>query len=265
MPAVSSPMWMCLGLLDSLLAGAGPSQADTLYGGSRGPSSKKRLGPLLAGVVTWAAVATFAPAAMAVPMPDQSYDPAIDATAFIGQGNILDWSQTFTVGLTGTLTSVDVRIFKDSSSVTDALLFDIRTTSGGAPTEADMGANILASVSIAASSVSTTSSLFNVDLTGFGLSVTTGDVLAIALRSDDPVSGAYRWQGTLASGYSDGSAFLRVGGTWGNSGNTRGDLNFRTFVEPTGVPEPSVLFLLGSGLAGLAGSRWRQVYKNRAS
>ncbi len=84
------------------------------------------------------------------PIMDQEYDPgAYHGQGTIGSNNIVDWSQTFTVGISGTLTSVELNIFK-STSATHPLLFDIRTTSGDTPTDPDVGVNILASKSIAA-------------------------------------------------------------------------------------------------------------------
>ena len=80
--------------------------------------------------------------------------------------------------------------------VTADLLFDIRATNSGTPTEADSGSNLLASVSLPAASVSTAPGWVSVDLSPQNLSVAAGQRLAIALRSDDPggVAGVtYSW------------------------------------------------------------------------
>ena len=183
--------------------------------------------------------------AVAVPVLDQEYDPAVTtATGFIGLSNFIDRSQTFTVRITGTLTRVDVLISRGDLT-TAALLFDVRTTSGGAPTEPDSGANILESQSIAAASVATSSGFFTINLTG--ISVTAGDLLAIALRSDDSANPAYSWHGTTSDGYSAGAAFDRFGGDWGDT--FFADAGFKTFVDA--VPEPTTLALMTLGLAGL--------------
>ncbi len=192
----------------------------------------------------------------AVPMLDQSYTASPDATGFVGLNNFIDRSQTFTVGISGILTQVDLLNFQRNSATTDALLFDIRTTSGGVPTEPDSGGNILASLSLAAASVSTTFGTLSVDLSPFSVSVASGDVLAIVLSSDDPVGGAYRWRGTSADGYVGGSAFDRLGATWGST--FFADHTFQTFVESTDLPLPGTLPLLGIGLVGMVFGAWRK-------
>ncbi|MHC4931582.1 MAG: hypothetical protein ACYTGV_05255 [Planctomycetota bacterium] len=124
-------------------------------------------------------------------MLDQNYDPTTTgSTAYIGQSNLVDWAQTFTVGSTGLLDSVDFKILRKSSEVVDPLLFDLRSTSSGTPAGSDSGSAVLFGTSLAASSIPTTAGFVSVDLGSAGLSVSSGDVLAIVLRSDDSVSGA---------------------------------------------------------------------------
>ena len=105
---------------------------------------------------------------------DQEFSPATsNITGFVGLSNNIDRAQTFTVGITGLLTDVQVRISVDSTT-TDPLLFDIRTTSGGAPTEADAGSGILFSTSIAPSAIGSGLSFFNVALGAGAISVSSG-------------------------------------------------------------------------------------------
>jgi len=174
---------------------------------------------------------------------DQVYNPPqILEYDYISQ--IVDTSQTFTVGVSGTLAHVDMRVGRHDDTVTDPLLFDVRTTSGGIPSTPNSGGDILASVSIPASTIPTIGTadpaFFSVDLTPFTVPVTAGEVLAIVLRSNAPSNGSYVWVGTggpLASdGYASGSAFQRgvfaAGpGPWGSpSGYMNDDLAFRTYV-----------------------------------
>ena len=208
---------------------------------------RKLIGTLTAGFVV---LAVSAREVRADPILDQEYDPSsTNSTAYIGGTSSVDWSQTFDVGTTGTLTDIEVKIFKGSTSVTGALLFDVRKTSSGTPTESDTGSDILFSASIAAGDIGTTASFFNIDLGSGAFSVASGDVLAIVLRSADSTLGAYQWKGTNTDGYSDGGAYTRLGtGTWHT--NTIKDFAFRTFVDP--VPEPSTIVLLGAGLLVVA-------------
>lgn len=207
-------------------------------------------------------IAAVGSTALADPVLDQSNDPTPTAAAGPGSSNLVDWAQTFTVGVTGTLTSVEVRVFR-TSGVTDPLLFDIRTTTGGAPTEADAGANILSSFSIAAAVVSLGSVLGDGVFVSIAVSVpvTAGDVLAIVLRSDAPGGSfaPYFWDGTSAGSYGGGAAYLRFGAGMFGVSTFLSDLSFKTFVDSmrTGdqtVPEPSLLLLLATG-AGLVACR----------
>jgi hypothetical protein len=213
---------------------------------------------MVRGVGLFFPLLLFAGAAFADPVVDQSYLPgAFDSTAQIGQqfGDV-DWAQTFTVGVTGTLTSVDVQIAKGSTTGSD-LVVDVRTTTGGVPSS---DAGILATMSVPASAVSTspTFSLFSVDFTAFNLGVNTGDVLAVVLSS--AATDNYLWRATSANGYSGGGAFNFSLGSW-NTSSSFGDLMFQTWVEPTPtddqgggdgdgqMPEPSLLALAAAGLA----------------
>src|SRR5438045_2571089 len=122
------------------------------------------------------------------------------------------------------LTGFDIWVDRQPG-VTQPLLYDIRTTPAGAPSDPDSGGNILASGSLPAIVFDTgpgstfqplPSGLPHVDL-GSGIPVTVGEILAIVLRSDDPGihNGlTYNWHGTSPGGYLGGSAFLRTNGTW---------------------------------------------------
>ena len=153
-----------------------------------------------------------------------------------------------------------------ATSTTAPLLLDIRTTTGGAPTEPNAGGNILASLSIAATmfplgSIPTT--FTSIDLTALALGVTSRDVMAVVLRSagDNP---AYSWTGSSTGGaannYADGSAYRRVFTTTWTVPGFANDFAFQTFVEPSSaaVPEPSTLALAGFGSILLIAYRRRR-------
>jgi hypothetical protein len=189
--------------------------------------------------------------AFADPVPDQSFTPSLPTgtTATVGLSNSVDWSQTFTVGLTGTLTSFDVAI-RTISTAFSPLLVDLRTTSGGLPTEADAGANVLFSTSVTGIPNDPN---FTIHSFVVGVPVTAGDVLAIVLRSDD-LNPVYGWAAVTTDSYAGGAAFRRLfSGTWGTSTAGINELWFRTFVDQgtAPVPEPALLGLLVTGF-GLA-------------
>ncbi len=157
----------------------------------------------------------------------------------------LDLAQSFTVGLSGQLTQIDLFIGRDVAT-SSALQFDIRTLTGALPSEPDAGGNIFAAISSSAGTISTTDGWHSFDVSGAGLSVNAGDVFAIALRSDD--AAGYRWNASDSGLYTDGANFLRIVNWVEDPFSRPVDLAFRSFVA---VPEPSSLAIL-SVFAGLA-------------
>jgi hypothetical protein len=168
-------------------------------------------------------------------------------------------AQSFTSGLTGLLTRIDIQVRQTVEGPPSApLLFDIRrSTSTGAPVEDDSGSDVLASIALNAAAIPTqpfTLATTTIDLTSFSIFVEAGDVLAIALRSDD--SRAYSTTG-ISNSYSDGSIFFRFADGWERDLANR-DFGFQTFVDsaiqnpnPSTVSEPATFALLTAGLAGL--------------
>jgi hypothetical protein len=98
---------------------------------------------------------------------------------------------------------------------------------------------------------------FSVDVSGFGIAVTPGEILAVVLRGTQADTD-YVWVGGFPNPYPAGAAYFRnaSGGfpTW-TLENTD-DLGFKTFVAA--APEPSTVVLFGAGLAALAGVVWRR-------
>lgn len=194
---------------------------------------------------------------------DQEFAPATpNFSAVVGAGNLADWAQTFTVGISGTLTGLDLRIGRQPTTQ-QPLLYDLRTTSGNAPTESDAGASVLVSGQLQASEVPTDFELsappnafVHIDLSGAALQVSAGDVLAIVLRSDNPGT-AYRWFGVggppSIPRYSGGDSYHRHLAGW-NKLAENGDNAFRTYVSAVPEPSCSVLVLMGSAMIGVSRS-----------
>jgi hypothetical protein len=213
---------------------------------------------------------------LATPLLDQVSDSTINNSEN-GFSQIVDKAQTFTVGLTGFLTRVDIKLHNAASPPpTHDALFDLRTTAGGLPTEPNAGGNILFSASIPPSAVPNLG-LFDdnvpwlsVDLGAARFPVTAGEVLAFCLRTDEPGGGFfanYYLAGSNENVYPAGTVYYRNLGTqfpqltwaevepaFGGPGN---DVFFRTWVDP--VPLPPTVVLLGSGLLGVVS--WRRFRK----
>ena len=200
------------------------------------------------------AVVALCGTAVADPVLDQSYTPATtNVNAAIG--SVVDWSQTFKVGATGTLTSVDLLIGAQST-VNANLLVDIRTTVAGVPSTPDVGTNILGTMTVASGTLVNVPAFASIDLSGSSISVMSGDVLAIVLRSTS-TGGNYLWGGTTADGYADGAARFRIS-NWTTS-SSFGDLAFKTYVDSMDqqIPEPSTLLLLVAGVGAIVYLRRR--------
>jgi hypothetical protein len=198
---------------------------------------------------------TVAPQAYAVPFVDQqNVPPTPNGAANVGVANAVDVAQTFTVGISGRLTGFDLWVER-TINVTHPLLYDFRLTEAGVPTEPDTGDNILASGILDAGlfevgvfsgfTVKPPDDLLHVNLeTPFEVQV--GDVLALALRSDDPEAGCYIWHISGDNPYAPGRTYSRIHPKWLplDLGNFDLDAVFRTYV----VPQPSSAYLFGIAL-----------------
>jgi len=173
-------------------------------------------------------------------------------------------SQTFTVGLSGLLSQVDLQIYKNTGATGD-LTFEILATSGGVPVP-DSNPPLFQTV-ISLSSLPTIDDpnlnvpLTSVDVSSGGINVTPGEVLALALRSPNG-SGVPPWT-VWRSGpdqYPRGAEYIEQNQatvwsplTFAGQGQDGG---FQTWVG-TAVPEPSSIVLLVPGLLAIA-IRWRK-------
>lgn len=170
-------------------------------------------------------------------------------------------AQTFTVGVNGVLAAVDVYLWMQIGAETDVnpITLQVFNVSDGFPTTS------LGMTTIAPSSVPLDPGAFvNVDVSHFGVRVSSGDQLAIALQSvfPRPNEAGYAWAGTESAGgavYPRGGVSIRKNGEPNWTPLPFGiemDFGFRTYVasEPAAVPEPGTLTLLGVGFAATA---WR--------
>ena len=187
---------------------------------------------------------------------DQSYESTVRFSHNIR--DVQDVAQTFTVGEDGTLAMLEVLMTR-APMVAEPLMVDVRTVEGGSPSVANSGSNVLATATIDPSQIpdfNAGEAWISIDLSGFGVSVTTGDQLAIVLRSNDEgdptFSTGYLWRGGDDNGgYALGSEFTRFPpmAPWIEGIN---DKQFRTYVDVAAVPEPSAIFatLAVSGMVG---------------
>lgn len=194
----------------------------------------------------------FSASADALSVPDQVHLLFSNNSAIIG--GYPPAIQTFTVGVQGQLTFVEVDLQRLDSPV-GAITIEIRSTVGGVPTD-----QVLASATIQAASIPSTHSynflnLIEADLRTAGLFVSPGEILAIGVGGS---FSTYKWFSSDAPGYSGGSRYSAS-----SAGppvqwllNPDDDYIFRTFVDPgASVPEPSECLLLATGLALLGGTR----------
>ena len=201
--------------------------------------------------------AWFATSCLAAEQLDQSYDVPVDSQ------NLRDAiyfvkvaAQTFTVGVSGTLSKVELAIQR-SSDFPGSVSVDIARVVAGTPDYSQSGR--LANQTLAVSSIPVqdpntplAKTFVPIDFSSSNLAVNAGDYLAIVLRPSYTGSNYIGWWENNSSqpSYEGGTYFtydvvMQSGADIGGSIN---DAQFRTYV--TTIPEPSTCVLLaGCSLA----------------
>lgn len=200
----------------------------------------------------------FAAASSATPTLDQQnlgMPTAGTAILVDGDEGALQQAQIFTAGLTGQLTSIDLQLYQIQGA--GIVNFSINTVSDGMPTFISLG-----QVSVDSANLSNdpfTTMLTHFDFSALNIYVNAGDTLAIV---GTPATAGYivGWGASEFDSYGGGSNMVYVPGSgWAPYG---GDNLFDTFVDtalqPSQVPEPATLALLGFGLLGMGAMRRRQ-------
>jgi hypothetical protein len=152
-------------------------------------------------------------------------------------------AQTFTAGFTGTLTRVDIGVFRWSGMSVNAR-FEIRRTLDGLPNDDAVGllaTHVIPYNQLPIRRTADPPPLLSIDLSDVGVSVTAGDMLAIICKHDPEFANSEIpevWL-TRNSQYSGGSMVVKDAGEAWRLINSQQDLQFRTFITP--VPEPNSL------------------------
>ncbi len=204
--------------------------------------------------IGWLAVAAIIATHASADVIDQVYDAGADGSVGgPGISSVQEVAQTFTVGIGGTLSLVEVQVQQGSSQPDQDLVLRILGTNAGAP---DLG-QVLATTVIPRADVPPLDfdnpEFVGVDVGGFGIIVAPGDVLAIHLQYPTGTGSYFCFGQFEGTQYGGGEAYSRLIPNDFHTSVPSDDLGFRTSVF---VPAPSAAALLG--FAGLGASRRRR-------
>ena len=188
--------------------------------------------------------------ARAATLLDQSYLLTNNLRSAFSSPGGFRTAETFTVGIAGTLSEVDVFVGFQGGQLT---AMNILSTSGGVPTTTVLGTGTFQSIDASGRAVFAAS-----------LSVTVGEVLAIEPIANIAFVG---WNGNFPGTYVGGQLFLDAGSGFAATnfiGNSVAS-DFQTFVTtPSDTPVPAALPLFASGLGALGLLSWRRKKKAAA-
>lgn len=171
---------------------------------------------------------------------DQSFDAIAENPFNPGRSSLTatqSLTQTFTVGQAGLLFQIDVQVNSTAPTPTTGLVLDLLQVSNGQPILSSLG-----SVDIPRSDIpplflgQNVGEFVSVDVSGLGINVNPGDVLAFELTHPTD-TGAYTAFVGTTDGYSAGQFFFRnPPETNIMTSSATQDIGFQTFVQ---VPEPT--------------------------
>jgi HYR domain-containing protein len=153
----------------------------------------------------------------------------------IGGGLSQNLAQTFTVGVTGSLTRVDLQV-GGFGNPTLPVQLDIRPTVAGVPDANATSALTSAVIPVSGILAANPTNAFVTVYLNPAIQVTAGTVLAVVLTSNEQI-GSYGWLGSTSFSNPAPPLYTRGGGffrntdnpSWRNSGTT--DHGFRTYVD----------------------------------
>jgi hypothetical protein len=142
-----------------------------------------------------------------------------------------EFAQTFTVGVSGVLSRIEVFLTKTNPQ--NNVILSVYNMSGGVPNA------VVASASLSPAAVPGLQSFVSFDVSSFEVAVSSNDVLAFALKKDGFDGGPYIMPFTTTNTYAAGSSYRRTlsvpPGPWSIQDNR--DYAFKTYVvtEETSV------------------------------
>ena len=105
---------------------------------------------------------------------------------------------------------------------------------------------------------------YHIDTTPGDINLSAGDMFIIGMKANTSGGGMWISGSYYNDQYSNG-VYLSYDPAWDTTYGTyhdgEADLNFQTYIEPTPTPIPGAIWLFGSGIAGLAGTRIRRKNK----
>jgi hypothetical protein len=171
-------------------------------------------------------------------LDQQSTTDMLGGSAAFAVANNYSIAQTFTAGMAGTLSSVNVSVFKGSSTTANLTMSIWSTSASGSPLAE------LASSTIAASTIPLVDQPVVVTFSDFSQAVTVTPGLMLAIRLDSPALDTYpyqmryNWYYDLPGQYAGGRSYV-YGSTTLDQADA--DFYFQTYVTP--VPEPGGILL----------------------